>query len=148
VERSKLENDEEYEAIHNSPRLVDENLLDQFKAQRIFHKKLAAYKREFLTFVVFLFIVFYVSYSNLSNASYTYGQLFMTTFVQPQSLSEMGLNNVKFHKFQKYLIQNSQIAYFFLHRFKPSTDFGHGQLINWPQVLELTRGTMIINHTV
>ena len=92
MEGSNSENDDE----NKNHRLVDENLLDQFKAQRIFQRKLAAYKREFLTFVVFLFIIFYVSYTNLSFASYTYGQLFKTTFVQSQSLSDMGLSDVKF----------------------------------------------------
>ena len=45
-------------------------------------------------YLIFLFFLYYDSFTNYSNSSFTYNQLFRSTFVFPQNPNEKGLNDV------------------------------------------------------
>ena len=84
--------DEDFENIEMYEKGVEER-----KRLRLWDKRFDDISRDIGVFLIFLFFLYFVSFSNLSDSSYIYNELFQTTFVQVQSSSEKGLEDV--HKF-------------------------------------------------
>jgi len=66
------------------------------KSKRILDKQLSEILNEMGIYLIFLFFLYFVSFTNLSSSSFTYNQLFVSTFVENQSPDEIGLNNETF----------------------------------------------------
>jgi hypothetical protein len=64
------------------------------KRLRLWDKRFDEISRDIGVFLIFLFFLYFVSFSNLSDSSYIYNELFQTTFVQAQSTTEKGLDEV------------------------------------------------------
>jgi hypothetical protein len=85
--------------------------LDELKKLRLFDKRFDEIIKEIGIFCIFLIFLFVVAFSNLSSSSFIYNQLFQSTFIDPQSSSEIGFDDVK-------KIFNSTFTYN-LHFFNP-----------------------------
>ena len=70
--------------------------LNQLKTQRNLDKMQSSIAKEILIYIAFLFFLFWITFSNLSKSSFQYNQLFIETFVEPQSLNSKGLADVSF----------------------------------------------------
>jgi len=64
------------------------------KRLRLWDKQFHEISRDIGVFLIFLIFLYYVSFSSLSDSSYIYNELFQTTFVQAQSPTEKGLDEV------------------------------------------------------
>ena len=64
------------------------------KRLRLWDKRFDEISRDIGVFLIFLIFLYYVSFSSLSDSSYIYNELFQTTFVQAQSTTEKGLDEV------------------------------------------------------
>jgi hypothetical protein len=78
--------------------ISNENNFKDLKRLRLWDKRFDDISRYIGVFLIFSFFLYFVSFSNLSDSSYIYNELFQTTFVQAQSPTENGLDDVK--KFQ------------------------------------------------
>ena len=76
----------------------NENNFKDLKRLRLWDKRFDEISRDIGVFLIFLFFLYFVSFSNLSDSSYIYNELFHTTFVQAQSPTEKGLDDVKMFK--------------------------------------------------
>ncbi len=77
-------------------KIVNKDDLIEMRRIRLLDLKLWSILNEVGIFAIFLLLVYVVSFFNLNNSSYTYNQLFLSTFVQKQSPKEFGLDNVNF----------------------------------------------------
>jgi len=67
-------------------------------------KRLNEILKEIGIFLIFLFFLFFVSFTNISLSANTYNRLFQNTFVQQQKPKEIGLNEVKYLRRVKTLL--------------------------------------------
>ena len=73
---------------------LDKNDLQELKRIRLLDLKLWSILQEVVFFLVFLFFLYVVSILNYSNSAFNYNQLFISTFVEPQSQYEIALYDV------------------------------------------------------
>jgi hypothetical protein len=109
----------------------NENNFKDLKRLRLWDKRFDEISRDIGVFLIFLFFLYFVSFSNLSDSSYIYNELFHTTFVQAQSPTEKGLDDVKMFKLRfldRRCLKN--LFLFSILRFKMSMIFGLGLKIN------------------
>ena len=72
----------------------DEDDLKAMRRIRLLDIKFWSILNELSIYLVFLFLLYVVSFFNLNNSSFVYNQLFLNTFVNRQSLNEIGLHDV------------------------------------------------------
>ena len=73
---------------------LDEDELKEMRRIRLLDIMLWSILNEVGIYSVFLMVLYAISFFNLNNSSFVYNQLFLSTFVNQQSQSELGLNNV------------------------------------------------------
>jgi hypothetical protein len=87
--------DEDFENRTWNQCISHQNYIDrELKRTRLWDKQFDEILREIGVYLVFLFFLYFVSFSNFSDSSFTYNELFESTFVQPQSTNETGLEEV------------------------------------------------------
>ena len=98
---SKKINDKSYKYVdrindsnheHNQ---LDKEELNELKRIRILDRKCWSILKEVFVYIVFIVVLFQVTFSNLSNSAIQYNFLFQSSFVEPQSSSEIGLYDVR-----------------------------------------------------
>jgi hypothetical protein len=93
-----VDRNSDYKSEHG--KIPDEDL-NEMKRIRILDQKCWNILKEFLIYIVFVLVLFVVTFSNISKSSFNYNILFQNTFVQPQTISEIGLNDVRFFKLNR-----------------------------------------------
>ena len=89
-------NNQEYKLVDDdNSTIANKDDLIEMRRIRLLDLKLWSILNEVGIFGIFLFLVYVVSFLNLNNSSYTYNQLFLSTFVHKQSPKEFGLEDVK-----------------------------------------------------
>ena len=78
---------------------LKEEYLNELKRIRVLDQKCWSIFKEVFIYIVFLVVLFEVAFSNLSYSAMQYNFLFQNNFVERQSASEIGLNEVRFKIF-------------------------------------------------
>jgi len=73
---------------------LDDDELKEMRRIRLLDIMLWSILNEVGIYVVFLMVLYAISFFNLNNSSFVYNQLFLSTFVNQQSQSGLGLKNV------------------------------------------------------
>ena len=73
---------------------LDEDELKEMRRIRFLDIMLWSILNEVGIYVVFLMVLYAISFFNLNNSSFVYNKLFLSTFVNQQSQSGLGLKNV------------------------------------------------------
>jgi len=81
----------------------DKDDLKEMRRIRLLDIQFLSILNEMTIYSIFLLLLYVISFFNLNNFSYIYNQLFLNTFVNRQSLNEIGLNDViKFFDFKLF----------------------------------------------
>ncbi len=81
----------------------DKDDLKEMRRIRLLDIQFLSILNEMAIYSIFLLLLYVISFFNLNNFSYIYNQLFLNTFVNRQSLNEIGLNDViKFFDFKLF----------------------------------------------
>jgi hypothetical protein len=81
----------------------DKDDLKEMRRIRLLDIQFLSILNEMAIYSIFLLLLYVISFFNLNNFSYIYNRLFLNTFVNRQSLNEIGLNDViKFFDFKLF----------------------------------------------
>ena len=94
MKRSKLKSRQIDFFDEETIQIRDEDDLKAMRRIRLLDIKFWSILNELSIYLVFLFLLYVVSFFNLNNSSFVYNQLFLNTFVNRQSLNEIGLHDV------------------------------------------------------
>jgi hypothetical protein len=94
MKRSKLKSRKIDFFDEETIQIRDEDDLKAMRRLRLLDIKFWSILNELSIYLVFLFLLYVVSFFNLNNSSFVYNQLFLNTFVNRQSLNEIGLHDV------------------------------------------------------
>jgi hypothetical protein len=105
--------------------ICDDDDLKEMRQIRLLEIKFWSILNELGVYLVFWFLLYVVSFFNLNNSSFVYNQLFLNTFVNRQSLDEIGLYDVikktfftNLENFLRKIRKYKKIRKYFTHRQK------------------------------